>query len=425
MHEMLIILILIAFNGILAMSEIALISTRKINLENEVRRGNKSAKLALKLANEPDRFLSTVQIGITIIGILTGLYSGDVLASDFARFLIDKGISATYAHTIAQGIIVAFVTYLTLIFGELVPKKIGMTISDRTAKLVARPMYILSLISLPFVWILAKSSAFIFNMMGISEKENKITEAEIKLMVQEGTRVGEVQEVEQDIVERVFWLGDLKISSLMTHRTEIVWLEQDMTKEEIKTIMQTRIYEIYPVADTNLDTIKGIVTLKDLIRTIEKPDFNLSEIIRPAVSFDQNTYVYEVLEAMKEQRITQALVKDEFGSCEGLITAKDILNGLVGAFADRRQEPEIVLRKDGKSWLVDGKCSFYEFLSFFNKEYLFEETNHFHTLSGLILQLLDHIPVAGEWVTWEDFTFEIVDMDGIRIDKILVTITTP
>lgn len=229
MNEIIIIISLILLNGIFAMSEIALISARKSSLNTDAKKGSKAAKLALKLANEPDRFLSTIQIGITLIGILTGIYSGAALTDDFSVILKNWGVSPLYASLIAQGLIVVAVTYLTLIFGELVPKRIGLSIAEKASKVVARPMYILSLVAAPFVWLLSKSTSCMFNLLGIKDSDNKVTEEEIKSIVQEGKEGGEVQEVEQDIVERVFILGDLKVSSIMTQRNEIIWLVPGFT----------------------------------------------------------------------------------------------------------------------------------------------------------------------------------------------------
>lgn len=420
MTELFIILALILLNGLLAMSEIALISVRKSHLSNEAKKGNKSAIIALKLANEPNNFLSTVQIGITIIGILTGIYSGSVLAGSFAEILLQCGISQTYTHMAAQAIIVVGVTYLTLIFGELLPKRIGMSTAEKVAKLVARPMYILSVISTPFVWILSRSTSGIFNLMGLSGQQSKVTEEEIKSMIQESIHDGEVQEVEQDIVERVFMLGDLKVSSIMTHRTETVWLRIDMNYDQLREVLEHSLYELYPVMNNNLDSVVGVITLKKLVLTFNRPDFDLAAIIEPATYFHENLSVYKALEKMKHERLSQALICDEFGSFQGIITLKDIMEGLVGSINDIHTEPDIIKRKDAPGWLIDGQCPFYDFLAHFDQEDLYAD-NNYNTLGGLILEQLEHIPLPGETIIWNGFRMEVLDMDGARIDKILVT----
>ena len=258
--EIVIIVGLILLNGVLSMSEIAMVSARKSRLEADVKKGSKAAKTALKLANAPDTFLSTIQIGITLIGILTGLYSGEVLAQSFGKVIaLIKPLEA-HAVAIAQTLIVIIVTYLTLIIGELVPKRIGMSASERVAKLVARPMNLLSKIALPFVWLLSKSTSATLKLLGINTQENnKVTEDEIKAIIQEGTDGGEIQEVEQDIVERVFNLGDRNVGSIMTHRSEMVWLNVNYTKEQIEETVKNNLFNTYPVADKNLDSIVGVV----------------------------------------------------------------------------------------------------------------------------------------------------------------------
>ncbi len=420
MSEIFIIVGLILLNGIFAMSEIALISARKSNLTTDAKKGNKSAQTALKLANEPDRFLSTVQIGITLIGILTGIYSGNTIAVIFGEWMARIGVSASYAFTIAQALIVVIVTYLTLIFGELVPKRIGLSVAEKVSKIVARPMYVLSLIASPFVWLLSKSTSVMFNMLGIKSSESKVTEEEIKSIIQEGTEGGEVQPVEQDIVERVFLMGDLKIDSIMTHKKDLVWLDVNNTADEVRQVLKQDLYEVYPVADGGLDHVLGIITLKDLVLTLERKDFSLRALIRRPMYFYENMSVYKALEQMKTQSLSRGLVCDEFGACMGIITLKDILEGLVGSVNDDvADEPYIVKRKDNAGWLVDGQCPMYDFLEYFDAEELHENAEY-TTVAGLVISQLEHIPQSGETATWKDFTFEVVDMDGARIDKLLV-----
>lgn len=423
MNELIIIIILILINGLLAMSEIALISVRRTHLLNEIKRGNKSAKLVLKIIDEPDKFLSTIQIGITIIGIMTGIYSGSVLVDDFSEILVATGLlSTSIAHPIAQSIIIVVVTYFTLIFGELVPKRLGMSSAEKMAMVVARPMYLLSKIASPFVWLLAKSTALAVKLSGIKADSNKVTEEEIKSMIQEGAKDGEIQEVEQDIVERVFLLGDLKVGSLMTHRSEIVALDINMSNAEIKDTLKKNLYEMYPIIDRNLDNVRGVVSLRELVFKLEDESFDLQDIMAPAIYFPENMSVYKVLEQIKNKRLNHALICDEFGSCQGIITLKDILVGLVGALDDVHSEPDIIKRTDGDGWLVDGQCPLYDFLSYFDKEHLYSNGNDFHTIGGLVFNQLEYIPNSGEKLEWKEFKFEIVDMDGARIDKILVTI---
>ncbi len=417
--EIAIIIGLILLNGIFSMSEIAVISARKSSLNSEARRGVKSAQAAMNLASNPDRFLSTVQVGITLIGILTGLYSGDVLANDFAEVLAGIGIPANYIHLLAKVTIVILVTYLTIIFGELVPKRIGLSSAEKISKLIALPMHWLSIIVSPFVWILTKSTSLIFNLLGIKDSTAKVTEEEIKSMVREGAEEGEVQEVEQNIVERVFTLGDRDLESIMTHRGEMVWIDTDMTKEEIAEVISNHPFDKYPVGDKDLDHVVGLVYLRDLFNIFNKQNFDLRSIVRPVHYFYENMEVYSALAEMKAKHLQYALVCDEFGTVRGIVTLKDILEALVGTILDPQEEPDIVQREDG-SCLIDGQCSFYNFLTYFKKADLYSKYEY-NTISGLILEILQHIPKTGEKIVWNKFSFEIVDMDGARIDKVLVS----
>lgn len=418
--EIFIIIGLILLNGILSMSEIALVSARKARLELEAKRGNKSAQTALKLAGEPDRFLSTIQIGITLIGILTGLYSGEAFAYNLAEVVRHVPVLEPYALGLSKTVIVIIVTYLTLIMGELVPKRIGMGYAERVSMLVAKPMYLLSKLASPFVWLLSKSTAFTIKVTGIKANEdNKVTEEEIKAIVKEGFDGGEVQEVEQDIVERVFNLGDRNVGSIMTHRSDLVWLDVTDSIEKIREKVQENLYNIYPVASEKFDNIKGVVYLKDLFGRIDEPDFSLEEVIRPAQYLPENQSVYNALEQFKQARVKYGIVTDEFGGIQGIVTLKDIMEGLIGQVPEMGEEAEITQRADG-TWLVDGQYNFYDFLEYFDMEDLYAE-HDYNTLSGLILEILERVPKTGETLSWLTFQFEIVDMDGARIDKVLVS----
>lgn len=417
--EIVIIIGLILLNGLFSMSEIALVSARKPRLELDAKRGNKSAQTALKLANQPDKFLSTIQIGITLIGILTGLYSGEAFAGDFAVIVARVPAFEPYSVTIAKTAIVIVVTYLTLIFGELVPKRIGMGFAEKVSMLVAKPMNFLSAVASPFVWLLSKSTTGVSQLMGLHRiEESKVTEEEIKAIVKEGLDDGEVQEVEQDIVERVFNLGDRNIGSIMTHRSELVWLDITDSIETIREKVKENLFNIYPVASEKFDNILGVVYLKDLFGKIDTPDFTLKDVIRPAQYLPENQSVYNALAQFKQARVKYGLVTDEFGGIQGIVTMKDILEGLIGQMPEMGEELEIVERADG-SWLVDGQLSFYDFLAYFDMEDLYSE-HDYNTLSGLILEILERVPKTGETLTWFTFDLEIVDMDGARIDKVLV-----
>ena len=395
--EFLIILLLIILNGFFAMSEIAMISARRSNLEMQARQGNAGARQAQKLIEDPDKFLSTIQIGITLIGILTGIYSGDALASKFGRELAALGISLRTATVVAQITIVIVVTYLTLIFGELVPKRIGMNSAEKIAKLVARPMRLLSQLASPFVWLLSRSTAGVTRLLGLRKSDSKVTEEEIRSIIQEGAEDGEVQEVEQKIMGRVFSLGDRTVESIMTFRSELVWIDTAMTPEQIREQVNREPHNRYPVGEGSLDKLAGVVYLKDLFRHIDDPGFDIRNHLSPAKFFHEGAEVYSALEQLRSEQLGYGIVCDEFGVTRGIVT----------------------LKEDG-SVLIDGQCPFYDFLAFFGAENAVPR-NAYNTISGLVLDQLKHIPATGEKLRWNSFDLEIVDMDGVRIDKILVT----
>lgn len=416
--EIVIILLLILLNGVLSMSEIALVSARKSRLEAEAKGGSRQAATALRLSNEPDRFLSTIQIGITLIGILTGLYSGEKFAYDFAAVIARVDFLAPYSVGIAKTVIVIIVTYLTLIFGELVPKRMGMSRAERISKVLASPMYILSKIATPLVWLLSKSTSGVVKILGIKEDESKVTEEEIKAIIKEGMDDGEVQEVEHDIMERVFSLGDRDLGSIMTHRSDIAWLDINDGPDEIKRKVMEDMHDVYPVQSGTTNRMVGAVYMKDLFGRVDGSDFSLEKLIKQPYYMPETQSVYAALEQFKKEDVKCGFIIDEFGEVVGIVTLKDILEALVGQVYEDDGDADIVVREDG-SLLVDGQYSFYDFLEYYDKEYLYSENDH-NTLSGLILELLEHVPVAGEKVSWEGFDFEIMDMDGARIDKVMV-----
>lgn len=421
MSEIFIIAGLILLNGVFAMAEIALISARKSSLSCDAEKGNKMSALALRLTKDPDRFLSTIQIGITLIGILTGIYSGNKLASVFSDILAGVGFPVRYAPIVAQAVIVVVVTYLTIIFGELLPKRIGMAKSEQAAKVLSLPMYILSRAGAPFVWLLSKSTSFIFGLIGMRDSGSRVTEDEIKSIVKEGAETGEVAPVEQDIVQRVFQVGDLKIDSIMTHRSDITWLTMSMNREDVCDVVSHDMHSVYPVVENDLDDVKGVVLMSDLFVSLHKDDFKLYDILRKPQFFYENMDVYRVLEIMKKEQNCCGLVCDEFGACQGMVTLKDILECLVGSIIEPSDAvPSVVSRVEGQEWFVDGQCSMYDFLDYFGKIDLLENKDY-NTVAGLCFHMLEHIPVCGENFTWQMFRFEVVDMDGARIDKLFVT----
>lgn len=418
--EILIILFLILLNGVFSMSEIALISARKNRLETAAKKGNANAKVALDLANSPNKFLSTVQIGITLIGILTGIYSGEKITRDVTVYIEGFASLKPFAGSISVVIVLVILTFFSLVLGELLPKRIGLNYPETIAKAVAVPMRMVSIATAPFIWLLTVSTESILKILDIKPTaDGKVTEEEIKAIIKEGTEGGEVQEIEQDIVERVFHIGDRKVNSLMTHRKSIVYLSFDDTIEELKAKVLDELHSVYPVCKENLDDVEGIVLLKDLFSSFEKGEFDLKSITKDPVYLIEYTSAYKALENFKKSKVHYALITDEYGVFQGIITLNDILEALVGDAADfDDDEYELIAREDG-TWLVDGHYSLHDFLTYFDMDELINDYD-VTTVSGLIMTEMGKIPKAGEKLIWNKFELEIIDMDGVKIDKVLV-----
>jgi putative hemolysin len=395
-------------------------SARKNRLETAAKKGNTSAKTALDLANSPNKFLSTVQIGITLIGILTGIYSGEKVTEDVRFFYESYALSKPYAASLSVGTVVVVLTYFSLVLGELLPKRIGLNYPETIAKAVAVPMKVISIVTAPFIWLLTVSTDFILKIFKIKPTaDGKVTEEEIKAIIKEGTEGGEVQEIEQDIVERVFHIGDRKINSLMTHRKSLVYLSLEDDLKETKAKVLDELHSIYPVCEDNLDNVIGVVLLKDLFVNFEKGSFNLKSISKEPVYFIEHTSAYKALEIFKKTKIHYAFVTDEYGVLQGIITLNDILEALVGDAADFYEEEfQLISREDG-TWLVDGHYSLHDFLTYFDMDDLINDYD-VTTVSGLIMTEMTYIPKVGEKLVWNKMELEVIDMDGVKIDKVLV-----
>ncbi len=415
--------LLILLNGLFSMSEISLVSARKARLEHLAEKGDKKAILALALSNHPELFLSAVQIGITLISIITGVYSGERFGKDLQPYVEQVPFLKPYAETVSTTFIVILVTYLSIVFGELIPKRIGLLRSEKIAMMVAGPMKAFARLTHPFVWLLNKTSNIFFSIFNIKRsKDDAVTEEEIKTLITEGTEAGTIDEAEQEIIERVFHLGDRNITSLMTHRSDIVWFNLDDNEDKIKEKILQEPHSAYPICDGEIDNIKGVVSIKDLYIS---PDNTLfKDIMQPALFIPENNTPYQVLEKFKESKIHSAFIVDEYGSILGLLTLNDILEAIVGDLPQQDvPDYEIVEREDG-SFIVDGQIPFYDFLTRFEKtEWMNEGEHGFDTLAGFVLHELERIPKTGDKLSWKGFALEIIDMDGHRIDKVLVTLS--
>ncbi len=404
------------------MSEIALISSRKTKLEIASKNGDRRAAAALVLVNSPNRFLSTVQIGITLISILTGIFSGNTITIGIQDFLTGLGLELKYADNIAVGLVVVIIGFLQLVLGELVPKRIGMSNPEGIAKTMAAPMNVLSTITSPFIWLLTKCSDLIIKLLGIGVSDSSVTEEEIKSMIQEGTTGGAIDEIEQEIVQNVFHLGDRKITSLMTNRSDLTYLDlEDSIQENIEKIIETK-HSVYPICKDGIDNITGLLYIKDLLgKDLGTELQHLAHLGKEPLFIPENNQAYQALEKFREERIHMGIILDEYGSVMGIITLNDILDALVGDISmDDEFEYDIFEREDG-SFLVDASLPFDDFLNQFeiviNNRKVY---TGFDTLGGFALHILQEIPDTGDKFEWEDYEFEIIDMDKNRIDKILL-----
>lgn len=418
--DIVILLCLIFINGLFVMSEIALVSARKPRLESMAEKGDKKARNALDLSQKPELFLSAAQIGITLIAIFTGVYSGEKFSKDLQPVFENIPFFAPYAKTVSTTIIVIIVTFLSIIFGELIPKRLGLINAEKIAKMVAQPMRVFARITHPIVWLLNKTSNLFFKIFNIKNKrEDNVTEEEIKAIISEGTESGSVEHEEKEMIERIFHLGDRNITSLMTHRSDIVWFETNDNEDKIREKILQQPHSFYPICDGEIDNIKGVVSIKDLYIA---DDYTLfKDLMVPALFVPDNNTAYQVMAKFKQSKFHACFIVDEYGSLHGMITLNDILEAIVGDLPDPGTEDyEIADRGDG-TYLVDAQIPFYDFLTRFNRtDWLTEEELNFDTLAGCILHELEHIPTSGEKLKWKGFRFEIIDMDGHRIDKVLV-----
>lgn len=424
--ESLIILALILLNGVLSASEIAIVSSRKARLQVLADKKNVAAKQVLKLKGSPNQFLSTVQIGITLIGILTGIFGGATIAQRLDVYLSEVTWIDGYSSQLSVLIVVIAITFLTLVFGELVPKRIGLAIPEKYAMFVAFPMQVLSKIVAPFVWLLSATTEGVVKLLNVKTSRNAVTEEEIKALVDEGADSGAIEHIEHEIVDRVFSLGDKRAINLMTHRSNIVWLDiNDGYDVHRETILKSG-HTVYPVCRGGLDNIAGVVHIKALLNQylIDQP-IQLDRLTQPLNYVHENSSAYSILNKFKSSKIHQAVVLDEYGSLQGIVTINDILSSLVGDISDGDaiEKPEIVAREDG-SLLIDGQYQLDELFVALNVDPSEDDDDgmgSISTIAGLVLLKLGHMPTVGERVQWQDHEFEVMDMDGNRIDKILVT----
>ncbi|WP_199883707.1 hemolysin family protein [Anaerosinus massiliensis] len=423
--EITIIAILIIINGLLVMTEMSVIESRKNKLEKLADTGNTGAKFALNIIEEPTRVLSSTQIGITLIGILIGTLAGEKLAPALGSYFEKIPYAAPYADITALLLIVAVITYITLVIGELIPKKIATYNPEPILSKLAKPLRYLEKITQPLVSFLSFSTNFTLSLIGInSKKETTITEDEIRTLIEQGTEEGTFEKTEQDMVDKIFRLSDQKASALMTPRTQMIWLDLEESLEQNLTIINENPDTTFPVAKDSLDEFVGILHTKDLLkRSLAGESINLEKCIHTPMFIPKSMPSFKVLENFQETGTHEAIVLDEFGGVVGFITMKDIVSEVLGDIsANQDPEPIQIIKRDETSWLIDGLLPIDEFKDHFDLDELpDEDRDQYQTMGGFITSYLDYIPVASEHFIWNGFKFEVVDMDRVRVDKILVT----
>lgn len=423
--DLIIVLSLIVLNGVLAMSEAAIIAARKARLKQKVEEGNKNAEVALQLAEEPNRFLSTVQIGITLVGVLSGAFGGAALADDVNTLFRDIDLLAPYSEALALGLVVVTLTFLSLVIGELVPKRIALNNAEQIAMLTARPMRLVSRATSPIVSFLGLSTDVVLFLLGIKSSDDApVTEEEIRIMMAQGAQAGVFEETEQEFVTNVLMLDDRRVVALMTPRHEIVWIDiQDDLEATYQKILASD-HSRFPVYENTPENVMGILEVRKIwVQLVEKKNVDLRAVLTEPLYVPETTQVLDLLELLRESRRHLALVIDEFGNVEGLVTITDVLEAIVGDLPthNRQIEEEIVRRDDG-SWLVDGMVSVDSFKSKFDlKQLPNEQKGLYQTIGGFMMMYLERIPKASDSFEWENMRFEVMDMDGKRVDKVLVS----
>jgi len=418
-NEIAIIALLILLNGVLAMSEAAMVASRKARLQQQANGGDKASRIVLQLLENPNVFLSTVQIGITLVGVLAGAVGGVTLSAALAVGLAKIPILEPYSESIAIGVVVVTITTLSIWLGELVPKRLALHSPERIARIVAGPMLFISNAFSPLVKLLGIATNLVLQLMRVKPSlEPPITEEELQVLIDQGTQAGVFEEAEHDMVEGVFSLGDQRVYSLMTPRTDIVWLDIVDSVDEIHAKISQSEYSRFPVRQGTLDVILGIVKARDLlVPSLAGEQIKLKDLLRPAFYIPETMFAARALEIFKEKGTEMLLIIDEFGSLQGLLTITDVLEEIVGQI--EMEEPQATQRQDG-SWLLDGRLEADEFKEIFDLPVLPHE-DEYETLSGFVMVSLGRVPQTADHFEWQGLRFEVIDMDGHRVDKVLVT----
>ncbi len=414
-------------NGIFAMCEMALVSSKKARLAEKASKGNKNAVLVLQLIDNPDKFLSAIQVGITLIGILAGVYGGQAFASDLEKYLINFSWLAPYAHSVSLGIIISVITYFSIVIGELIPKKIGLLFAEDIAVAVAPFIKYFTKITSPIIWFLGISTKLLSKILFLKDNDGDIvSEDEIKMMVKMANEDGTIDNKESELIHNIFRFADRKAYSIMTPRNEVVWLDISESSEEIHSdIMESGLTK-FPVCDDSLDNILGVVNLKDYLMQRNKPGYDIQNLLHPAVLIPETLTSLKILEQFRKERRYFGVVINEHGSVEGIITLHDLTENIFGSLPDLEEEEEIMIfkREDG-SFLIDGSYRIDELRDQIYIDEFFHEDIDYTTIAGYVIEKLGKMPEVGDKFTEGIYTFEILDLDKSKIDKVLVTEAHP
>lgn len=423
--EILVIFGLTLLNGFFSLSEIALVSVKKSRMEHLASRGDSRAKTILQLLENPENFLSSVQVGITLIGIVSGAYGGAALTDDLEKYLVEISWLAPYAHNIALISVIGSITYFTIVIGELVPKTLAMNNPEGIALICVPIIRYFTFVTFPFVKLLSISTKLILKLVGMKESDGeRVSEEELKFLIKSAGKQGILEKEESDVHHNLFYFTDQTAKTLMTHHTDVEWIDINKPTQDIFQQLKDSVHSKFVVADKSLNQILGVLTIKTFLENFNRPDFELNQIIEKPIFVIENATAFKILNLFKQKKQYIAVVIDENGSVEGIVTLHDLIEAIVGDLPDEDEKDDqyIIPRKDG-SYLIDGKTLIYELNQYFKREVITENNALYTTISGYLIEELQAMPNVGDVIETEKFTFEVIDMDHLRIDKVLLTIS--
>jgi putative hemolysin len=420
--EILILIFLTFLNGFFALAEISIISVRKGRVEQKVRQGSKNARVLLELIQQPEGFLSAVQVGITLIGIVSGAYGGAALSDDVRTLLLGVPLLAPYADTLAIVLVIGTITYFSIVIGELIPKTLAIGNAEAIALAVAPVIKVFTTLTLPLVKVLSASTNAVIRVFGIrQDREETISEEDLRQIIKTAGKQGVLAKEETELHQNIFHYTEQKARNLLTYRRDVEWIDINDSPQDIKTLIHNSAHSKFPVADGAFDNIVGLITAKDYYEHVLAGKQNLREIIQPPLYVSETMYAHSILNLFKKRKQYLGIVVNEFGSPKGIITLHDILEAIVGDLPDEddTQEPDII-RRDDNSYLVNGSITIYDLNRELRWELIARGSENYTTLAGFIIDFLDHLPVTGEKFEHNGHEIEVVDLDGIKIDKVLI-----